>query len=64
MQAGLLISSGTPWAYSDSSVSETYESTRSSPAVGQLGLQAPEPPLVGAERHRAEVGLVAEHRGA
>ena len=27
----------------------------------QVGLEAPQPPQVGAERHEPEVGLVAEH---
>ena len=33
------------------------------PGGGELGLELPQPPQVGTERHERQVGLVAEHRG-
>ena len=48
--------------YSDSSVSDTYESTSASGVAAQLVLERLEPGEIGAERHHPEVGLVAEHR--
>ena len=57
------ISSGTPAAYSEISVRETYEADRDGTRRLDLGLERPQAPQVGAEHHQAQVGLVAEEGG-
>ena len=54
------ISSGTPWAYSESLGERHVAVDEVEAGGGELGLEPAQPPQVGAQRHEAEVGLVAE----